>query len=367
MLSSIFESSTGKKQSAKTVVSPEQKVAATKQSDVDVDVWYPLRVYKVTVQYKLLSELGELSHFILNVMDSHALTFTQIEDVTGLSQMQLTPVIGRLRGLDLLNHDGITPKGKMLAYILRHVHDKELTLALDRHYHYTYKDIDMLLVPSSSSELKDIPLDALVIPEAKPFKHSKTEDCFAQEERFQQKLPELLPKVIPEFEALLPQLGARWGVEWSVTVRQVDKNKGICHSLPLKSYLNISGQDKTHLTLYTPALVLSTKFTFAEGFDWGDNLSPAEEISTVYSEIDDQIYNQNNAVTISDPDFSLQGEPESLYQDVAQEMIKTSITQLNDEHELFSRNHSFTNAWQQHQYTYQELMDNLTHPDVIRG
>lgn len=332
-----------------------------------VDVWYPICVYTVTVQYKLLSELGELSHFILSVMDSHNLNLTQIEEITDLSQVQLFSVIERLKGLQLLNEDGITAKGKMLAYILRHVHDKELTLGLDRHYHHSYNDIDMLIVPGESSELKNIPQNVFVIPAVRQARYNITEDCFAQAARFQRKLPELLPKLIPEFETLLSQLGERWGLEWNVTIRQIDKNKGLCQSLPLKMYLNIKEQDKTHLILYTPALVLNTRFTLAEGFDWDDNLTPPEDVCTVYSDVDKQIYEHNNVVASSNPEFTLQGETYSLNLDVAKNMITSGSSQLNTGHELFSRNHSFTKAWQLHQYTYHELMDNLIHSDLIRG
>lgn len=370
MFSSIFKSPAEKSKTAnveQAVASPEFFGGDVELSDVDVEIWYRLRVYRVKVQYKLLSELGELSHFILSVMDSHALTFTQVEEVTGLNQTQLTSVIERLKGLQLLNEDGITAKGKMLAYILRHVHDKELTLGLDRHYHHSYKDIDMLIVPGDSSELKDIPQDVLVIPEVSQVRYNVIEDCFAQAERFQRKLPELLPKLIPEFEALLSQLGERWGLEWNVTIRQFDKNKGLCQSLPLKTYLNIKEQDKSHLILYTPALVLNTRFTLGEGFDWDDNVTPPEDVCTVYSDVDEQIYVHNNVVALPDPDFTLQGKTDSFNQDVAKNMITSRSSRLNTDHELFSRNHSFTNAWQQHQYTYHELMDNLIHSDLIRG
>lgn len=334
-----------------------------------IDIWYPFSVYTVTVRYKLLSELGEVSHFILKAMDSHGLTLDQIEEITNLKPCQLENIVDRLRGLGLLNDKYITPKGQMLAYIANHLHDVALELAIDRHYHFKHGELDMMLIENCSTGLQDIPPGAQLVPEPTHLRKSKLEDCFAQSERLQRRLTELLPILIPEFEEILPSLGERWGVEWDVDVRQFSKNKGLHQSLLIKPYSKAIPLEESHLTLTSPVLVLKTQFGFAEGLDWGPVLEdvPSPLIS-VYSEIEQRIYSEDYSLETPDEEYFLQVTEKPLNENVqvAQELIMYNNSKLTCQHQIFSKYHMFSLARQAHQYSYRELADNLNHPDLIR-
>ena len=61
-----------------------------------VNVILPLKLYELTIQHRVLAELGELSHFILSVMDKYDLTVKNIEEVTGLPKSTIEQFLTRL-------------------------------------------------------------------------------------------------------------------------------------------------------------------------------------------------------------------------------------------------------------------------------
>jgi hypothetical protein len=127
-----------KTDNVKPIVENENRIVKEAGNDsydpAVVEVLLPLKLYEMTIKHRVLAELGELSHFILSVMSKHELTIYDIEEVTGLSEMQINPVVDRLKALDLIgNAEGdLSNSGKRIAYILGNIHNKQLPLYIDQ-------------------------------------------------------------------------------------------------------------------------------------------------------------------------------------------------------------------------------------------
>ncbi|TOP31332.1 hypothetical protein [Vibrio parahaemolyticus] len=336
---------------------------------ISVEVWMPLKAYRVTVKHRILSELGELSKFVLNAMNSYALSIEDVEQVTGLQSHQLHPIIERLQGLRLLSHKyELTESGQTLAYILRNIHDKSLQLAIDQHYneHLDY----ILLLPVDSPRLQNLPTNAIKTPRPKRLRTNSTEDEYLQSQRIQRKLPELLPKLIPEFENIIPNLGKRWGIEWDIQIeRDIEHSgKGLCLNVELKSHqeksLSENNNKQDILRLFTPLLVLETIFLIPNGLDFENN-APAAKVS-IYSESDDCIYHDHSIVsTYAEEDMTYNNDSD--LQEYAIPLMNDTVSRLTDDHQCYSRTYEFSKKWQHHEYNYRDIIKFLDEIDFIKG
>lgn len=334
-----------------------------------INVWYPFWVYSIKIRYKLLSELGEISHLILKAMNDYSLSLEDLSDVMGLSKEQLQPVVGRLIGLGLLKDQKITEQGKTIAYIANHIHDKELKVAIDRHYYYQYQDLDILIIPEDSSCLETIPPEAIQISYPRNIKRRKEEDTSYQTDRVRHSLEDLAPLLIPQFDKILPSLGKRNAAEWDVKIDYYSDDKGVLVELPIKPYSKPAGLNQAHLTLTSPALVLKTQFQCTTGISWkGD-----EEISTpeprffVYSAFNG-LLNDNYTLPAEEEEYLLCFGDEPLVHNttIAKTLLEHSFDGVADEERYFSIQHEFSEERLMHEYSYKELMAHLEHPDIVR-
>ena len=287
-----------------------------------------------------------------------------LEQVTGLDRKQLSPVFTRLVGLRLVksNKTTLTKKGKVVAHILENIHEHEMEVAIDRHYHYKYKSLGIFLIPNDELILK--PSDAIKLPQVKEIRYGKQEDCFKQSERLQRHLPTLLPKLVPESENILSELGDKWGTEWDVSVRATDDTKGLCTKLKLKKYEEI--QEDVYFNLYTPLTLLKTNYTPPEGFKW-DKLAIPSMLMSVFSESDDEIYDKDYSVTdTSMGEILLSDDNNSIDQEYAKALIDNSLQLSNSSSDLFSRQYHFSKAWQTHPYSYDELINGFNFNAFVR-
>ena len=333
----------------------------------NVIVWIKFRQYKISIYYKLLSELGEISHFILSVMNEHDVTKENIELITGFNKQQLLPILTRLKGLGLLNDKNkITPKGEIIAYILEHIHKKTINVAIDRHYHN--KKLDVLLIPADSSVLQNIPSDAIIMPELKTIRKNSKEDCFSQIERIQRLCENILPKLFPKLEKILPDLKKKhWELEWDIKVLSSDNSKGLHKKVELQSYESSTNQyPSNEFTLYTPLLILKTEFKQPNGFNWEDSIAVPKPLLAVYSINDDAIYYQDLSVSI--PKESITYTKHKIDSQQAHTLIKKTLKKMEEEHKLFSYQYDFKKAWQQYQSfnSYENLINSFNHKDIIR-
>lgn len=339
---------------------------------MNITAYYPLWVYTVKIRYKLLSELGEISHLLLKSLNDYQLSLSDISSVMGLSADQLKPIVERLKGLGLLHDkdEKISDQGKILVFIAKHIHDQELTLAIDRHY--GDKGLGMLLIPENSECLETIPTEALELAPPPYARRSHAEDLFNQTERFRRNLSNLGPKLIPEFDEILPHLNKKGAGEWDVKIDSRGKGKGVCINVPVKPYSKSTNQTSVHLSVATPALVLKTQFSHAKGISWGQDESVAiEPLHSIYSMADDDFYDDDFTVLeLEKEGYSLVLE-EPLSNDtlLAKELLRHSVlrmSELDDEYPILSIQHDFFEAWQEHKYSYKELLGYLEHPDIVR-
>lgn len=336
---------------------------------ISVEVWMPLNTYRLTVKHRILSELGELSKFVLNAMNSYALNIEDVKQVTGLQSHQLHPIIERLQGLRLLSHKcELTESGQTLAYILRHIHEKSLQLAIDQHYN---EGLDyILLLPVDSARLQNLPTNAIKTPRPKRLRTNPEEDEYLQSQRVQRKLPELLPKLIPEFENIIPHLGKRWGIEWDIKIERDKENsgKGVCLNVELKSHQEKSFTENNNkqeiLCLFTPLLLLETRFSFPKGLDFENN-APAAKVS-IYSESDDCIYHDYSVVsTYAEEDMIYNNDSD--LEEYAIPLMDDTVSRLTDDHQCYSRTYEFSKKWQHHEYSYRDIIKYLDEIDFIKG
>lgn len=347
--------------------------ASEKAPEISVQVWFPMWVYEVKVHHKLLSELGEISHFMLKVLNEHTIGLDGLCNMMGFAPEALQPIITRLEGLGLIRGSTLTAQGKQLVSMLHYLHDKTFTVVLDRHYHYGYKDSDILLIRGDSECLVDAPDDVLQVGFPRQVRYRVKEDCFLQMERFRKNLGGLLPLLVPDFNEILPHLGQGLGHEndWDISIDRSLKDKGICVKLPTVPYSKVSaaGAKDAHLTLTSPALVLETRFDYPQGIHWDDENQAAPEPRTlVYSAVDNEIseYDHTEAILEDENYLPVLDTPFESDTQLAEELLEKMTRQLTEQHRYCSIHHAFSERRQMHHYSYRDLVACLVHPDIQR-
>jgi len=337
--------------------------------ETSVEVWLPLKSYKLQIKHRILTELGELSHFVLNSMNKYELTVESIYKVTGLSENQLKPVIERLQGLKFIDQaQQLTEIGKKIAYVLVHLHDKEIEIYMDQNYN-SHRDA-WFMAMSSADCLQEIPMGSIEIKLPGRVRHDYVEDCFLQSQRFQKNITEFLPLLVPEFESFIELSGERWGLEWDISFRSNGDSqpRGLMIDLPLKQYDCNAQQNcdkRKPLRLYTPVLKLTTNFSQASGFNWKNKVG-LEPLSFIYSKYDKIIYDAMNIYEQCEDGTSLFGNESTFDDEIACELLE-HINAAYEHNSLYSIDHQFSTAWQLHEYAYTEIVANIAHKDVIKG
>jgi len=337
--------------------------------EIMVEVWLPLKSYKLQIKHRILAELGELSHFVLNSMNKYELTIAGLYNVTGLNENQLKPVIERLQGLKFIDEtQNITEVGKKMAYVLAHLHNKEIEVYMDQNYN-SHRD-PWFMTLSGADCLQEIPADSIEVKLPSLARYDFVEDCFLQSQRFQKNMVEYLPLLMPEFESFVEFSGERWGLEWDISFRsnRDSQSRGLMIELPLRQYDCNAQQiyDKNNpLRLYTPVLKLTTRFSLPIGFSWQNKIG-LNSVSCVYSEHDCIIYDEMN-LSEQYGDGTPLADNESAFDD---EIACELLEYMNDTHKynpLYSIEHQFSTAWQLHEYAYSEIVENIAYRDVIKG
>lgn len=358
-----------------------------------VEVWLPVKRYRLTIKHRILAELGEISHFMLNVLHKYELPLQAIYDITGLDEYQLQPVIERLQGLKFINNEfQLTELGKLAAYALSHLHGKEVEVYMDQNYgSYTSS---WFLALSDCESIQEMSASAIQVKTPGKKKSNYTEDCFQQTQRFKKSLPEILPSLIPDFQHFADLKNGKWGAEWDITLFSVEENlqHGISVTLPLKRHDDATQRndnilnplrlytgildDSTQLNnkiinplrLYTRLLVLTTNYKQPTGFEWQEKQSLAPLVN-VYSEHDNEVYNDipifydcTDGAELVDGTL----KDNSTFQE---DKAKALLLHANG-HEmvsaLFSVDHHFSLAWQLHEFSYSEIIENIDFPNLIR-
>ncbi|MBZ9610843.1 hypothetical protein [Rheinheimera maricola] len=337
-----------------------------------VEVWLPVKRYRLTIKHRILTELGEISHFILNVLHKYELPLQSIYDITGLNEHQLQPVIERLQGLKFINDDlQLTESGKLTAYALSHLHGKEIEVYMDQNYG-SYSS-SWFLALSNCESIQALPVSAIQVETPGNKKSNYTEDCFQQTQRFKKSLPEILPSLISDFQHFADLKNGKWGMEWDITLFSVEENQqhGICITLPLKRHDNAMQRNdnlKKPLRLYTRLLVLTTNCKQPTGFEWLDKRSLAPLVN-VYSEHDNEVYNDiplfYDSVDGTELVDGTLKDNSTFHEGKANKLLLHAI-----ENEMFdpllSIEHYFSLAWQLHEFSYSEVIENISFSNLIR-
>lgn len=248
----------------------------------DVEVWLPMRPYRLKLKHRILSELGELSHYILSTMYEYDFDLSSIYKTTGLTTQQLDPVIRRLKGLGFIELNSgdesngfLKDEGKQVAsYLSIGIHNYELDVHIDQNYGSRNKK--WFICKSTDSVLSDIPDDGIKIPLPKRTSRDFNEDRFLQAQRLSSYASQKISTLIPEYNHIFDESDDPWGKEWEFTLSKSEGYlvKGIRALIPLKKFeitqnnkVNDKYPDKT-LKLYTPVLKLTTTFSVPLGVLW---------------------------------------------------------------------------------------------------
>jgi len=338
--------------------------------EIMVEVWLPLKSYKLKVKHRVLAELGELSHFIINAMSNHKLSIIEIYNVTGLTENQLKPIIVRLQGLNLIDKDlNLTEQGDKLASILTNLHDKEFDIHMDQNY-ASHRNV-WFMTSNNSDCLQEIPPTAIKVKYPGKVRYDFIEDCFLQTQRFQKNSSQYLCDLIPDFKSLYESTTDRWGLEWDISFRsnRSEKNYGLEIDIPLKRHTNnakpIDDKRFNSLRLYTPVLKLTTSFTLPSGFRW-KNKSCIDPITCFYSEHDEEIYENIHFSETHDNGEALVSEESSDNENIACSLLEyiNNSPLINP---LYSTKHKFSKGWQLHEYFYEEIVEKIQYLDVVKG
>lgn len=335
-----------------------------------VIVMLPLKLYEISISHRVLNELGELSHFILSVMGRHNLTVENVIEVTGLSDIQIKPVVDRLKALGFLTDDEseLSEKGKRIAYILKHIHGQRLSLYIDQNY--TSYSHDWFIVAEDNSILEEVKGGSFEVPLPRDVRFNSIEDCFKQSQRFQNNYSEILPKILPEFSQVIEVSDRNriWDEEWDVIFRTktCDKRMGVPIELELKEFNETKAEsDDKKLCLYTELLRLSIEFSLPLGINLGE-LENIEPLSFIYSDNDQKIYNSMSFESNPEEGKRLYSEGYFDEQKSALCLLEHSISYIDENAQLYSRSNSFDKLWQRHEFSYDEVTSNILDSEIIR-
>lgn len=338
-------------------------------SDI-VNVLLPLKLYEMTIKHRVLAELGELSHFILSVMGKYDLTVQDIEEVTGLSEIQIRPVVDRMKALKFISDSEsvLTETGKRAAFILEYIHNKQVPLYIDQNYASRNNNHDWFIAVEGENSLREISKSCFIVPLPRNARFNPIEDCFKQSQRFQNNYFEILPNILPEFNQILDDSNATWKQEWDVGFRShaCDKSMGIPIDLELKNFVEAKekSNEKT-LRLYTELLRLKVKFSLPKGIDFKEfeNIKPK---NFIYSDNDQRIYDYIDFEVEVDEDKRLYSEGLFNEKESALDLLAHSIAFIDEDAQLYSRENSFDKGWQLHEYSYEEVIGSIKNPGIIR-
>lgn len=328
---------------------------------VVAEVWIPLRRYKLTLRYKLLNELGEISHFILKALHQTSLTLNDFELITGLSKQQLSPVWERLKGLRLIDSQGqlTKPSGESIAYILENLHQKTVCFWLDRRYHTEKRA--MLMIKGDSYLVNE--LSKVVIKEPKEAEWEWDTDCFYQSERLRKSIHDVLPWLFQAFEQLPNIETIKWGQEWELDLQPEKKDKGC--GLPIKLELSHQILEKPAISLFTRVLTLETCFEFAQGIDFSQSIECPKPLKFQYSFIESEFYQDLPYVAEVDLDMTIETPSAPTNRDIAMQMLTLCHKETNEEYSKFNRQHSFREVWQQNDISWQQVCEHLPKTNAI--
>ncbi|KPH64268.1 hypothetical protein AMS58_03195 [Pseudoalteromonas porphyrae] len=338
-------------------------------SDI-VNVLLPLKLYEMTIKHRVLAELGELSHFILSVMGKYDLTVQDIEEVTRLSEIQIRPVVDRMKALKFISDSEsvLTETGKRAAFILEYIHNKQVPLYIDQNYASRNNNHDWFIAVEGENSLREISKRCFIVPLPQNARFNPIEDCFKQSQRFQNNYFEILPNILPEFNQILDDSNATWKQEWDVGFRShaCDKSMGIPIDLELKNFVEAKekSNEKT-LRLYTELLRLKVKFSLPKGIDFKEfeNIKPK---NFIYSDNDQRIYDYIDFEVEVDEDKRLYSEGLFNEKESALDLLAHSIAFIDEDAQLYSRENSFDKGWQLHEYSYEEVIGSIKNPGIIR-
>lgn len=325
-------------------------------------VWIPLRGYQLTLKHKLLSELGEISHFILKALHQTPLTLADFESITGLYEQQLKPVWERLKGLGFIDkQDQLTPSGLSIAYILEHLHQKIVCFRLDRRYHTEKRYI--LMITGDSPLVNEIPKAAIKI-EPKSSEWDWNTECFSQTERLRKSIQDILPWLFPKFNELPNIKDMKWGQEWELDLR-VDKDFADGYGLSIELELTNQPIEKPVISLFTKVLALETRFELAQGIDFGATLECPQLFKFQYSFAEESFYSDLHYVGKADSDITLECLEDFDDKEIAIKLLKKCHEVTDEYHSIFNRTHNFYNVWQQHDASWLQVCKYIPKSDDI--
>lgn len=333
---------------------------------VFVEAWFPLKAYILEIRYRVLSELGELSHFILEVMSRYGIQIDGIETITGLRVDQILPVLERLKGLGFIDKDNnLTPTGERAAYILSFIHNKKFSICLDQHYHRNYRDEPILFANTNTSAIEIIPDNTQAIKKPSNISFNHSEDSYNQAQRLKRKLSTFLSKLIPDEFDHISEPDKKMSDEWEIRLSQDNDNKniGIKFDVPFQSYRKHSKENSetdeknVALFIYTPLIILNTELTIAEGLECKKNYPQSYFLEpSVLSEIDGKIYNYDASCNDGNDGIVIPYSSPAETEINIQRLMDDTLSRMNKSTLLYSRKYSFESSWQAHKYTYKELI-----------
>lgn len=123
----------------------------------EIPVLVPMRRVRLSVNHVLLSGLGGISRFLLRVLDHDVGTLSLFKEITGLQEDEYQPLLERLVALGLVRGDGLTARGKRIAYILSSLHGRSFSVWMDEAFsHNTIVFSDGKLSVRDVSSCEDI-------------------------------------------------------------------------------------------------------------------------------------------------------------------------------------------------------------------
>ncbi|WP_282177304.1 hypothetical protein [Vibrio nereis] len=233
-----------------------------------LDIYVPIRQYRITLRHRLLSELGKVSQFILESLATEGCSLEDIKSITSLSSEHLAPILERLIGLQWFDRESnqLTSLGYDMAKAAQ-LSGQQFSIWID-----VLNSSEKPLVTTSSDQfvLDRLPDDAFIINE---FERDWKIQGVIQQQRLTRQLrpvnknsegnflPLMYALCADEYHSILQKQKQSWTLDLEIEREQTNCHYAVVQLTDNSRMQQVDSVHSRKISLYAPVLKYQASFS----------------------------------------------------------------------------------------------------------